>query len=288
MKPLAYAVLAGLIALVPWSQRRVERRFGEYRPHEEVLYLWSGEYVRRLCPGFEDLMADVYWLRTVQYFGGKRAAESKRFELLDPLIDITVTLDERFEMAYLYGAIFLSQPPPQGAGQPRKAVDLLERGVRRTGSYVLQHIQAHLVFLYLDDAPRAADILMDIVRTHKGSMPFQALAADMLQKRGERDVARRIWKDMYNTYPGQIRDNARFNLERLDLLDAVDAAQARVNEAAKRLGRPPRSLDEALGARVPVDRYGIPLGYDPETGTVSISRRSSYWRPDRSDPLTDR
>jgi hypothetical protein len=156
--------------------------------------------------------------------------------------------------------------------------------VRRTGSYVLQYHQAHLVFLYLGDARRAADILMEIVRAHKGSMPFQALAADMLQKGGEREVARRIWKDMYDTYSGQIRQNARFNLERLDLLDAVDAAQARVNEAAKRLGRPPRSLAEALGGRVPVDRYGIPLGYDPETGTVSISRGSSYWRPDRPIP----
>jgi hypothetical protein len=69
-----------------------------------VLYLWSGEHVKRLVPGFENLAADLYWLRTVQYFGGQRLFVSdKRFELLRPLIDITTTLDPRLEIAYRYG-----------------------------------------------------------------------------------------------------------------------------------------------------------------------------------------
>ena len=37
--------------------------------------------MKRLFPGFESLAADVYWLRTVQYFGGERAfAAEKRFD----------------------------------------------------------------------------------------------------------------------------------------------------------------------------------------------------------------
>ncbi len=57
---------------VPWSQARIDERLGSFRAQEEVLYLWSGEHVRRLFPGFEGLAADIYWLRTVQYFGGER------------------------------------------------------------------------------------------------------------------------------------------------------------------------------------------------------------------------
>ena len=99
--------------LVPWSQAEIDRRFGRYRAQQEVLYLWSGEHVKRMLPGFEALAADVYWLRTVQYFGGERLfAQDKRFELLRPLVDITTTLDPRLEIAYRYGAIFLSEPPP--------------------------------------------------------------------------------------------------------------------------------------------------------------------------------
>ena len=86
-----------------------------------MLYLWSGAHVKRLFPGFEGLAADVYWLRTVQYFGGQRLfATSKRFELLRPLIEITTTLDPRLEIAYRYGAIFLSEPSPARGGAPAR------------------------------------------------------------------------------------------------------------------------------------------------------------------------
>ena len=92
---------------------------------KQVLYVWSGSHVRRLSPGLENVLADVYWLRTVQYFGGQRAfATDKRFDLLAPLIDITTTLDPRFEMAYRYGAVFLAEPPTQrggAAGRGRRA-----------------------------------------------------------------------------------------------------------------------------------------------------------------------
>ena len=103
------------------SQARIDRLAGAFRAQDEVLYLWSGEHVKRLVPGFESLAADVYWLRTVQYYGGQRRfATDKPFDLLRPLIDITTTLDPRLEIAYRYGAIFLSEPPPTGAGRPRR------------------------------------------------------------------------------------------------------------------------------------------------------------------------
>jgi len=108
-----------LLPAVPLAQMRVDRALGSLRSQEEVLYLWSGDHVKRLCLGFEGVMADIYWLRTVQYFGGQRAfSRSKDFSLLEPLIDITVSLDPRFEIAYRYGAIFLSEPKPLGAGRP--------------------------------------------------------------------------------------------------------------------------------------------------------------------------
>ena len=99
-----------LLPLRPRGSRSASTRAGR-RPGARTrrLYLWSGQHVRRLFPGFENLVADIYWLRTVQYFGGQRAfAQDKQFELLEPLIDITITLDPRLEIAYRYGATFLA------------------------------------------------------------------------------------------------------------------------------------------------------------------------------------
>ena len=128
---MALRVLAlALAALVPFFQSRIDATLGAYRAQEEVLYVTSGRDVRRLAPGFDGLAADLYWLRTVQYFGGQRLyAREKRFELLRPLIEITTDLDPRLVIAYKYGATFLSEPKPIGAGRPLEGIAILEKGV---------------------------------------------------------------------------------------------------------------------------------------------------------------
>ena len=163
------------------SQARIDVTAGRFRAQEEVLYLWSGEHVKRLVPGFENLAADLYWLRTVQYFGGQRLFVSdKRFELLRPLIDITTTLDPRLEIAYRYGAIFLSEPPPLGAGRPREGVEVLERGVSALpDSWRLRQDLGFFHFLFLGDAHTAsrdpgrgvADSGRRLLAAHDGGRP---------------------------------------------------------------------------------------------------------------------
>jgi hypothetical protein len=273
-----------LAALVPLSQRRVDRALGEHRGAEEALYIWSGEFLKRLCPGFENLMADIYWLRTVQYFGGQRAfATQKRYELLEPLTNITVTLDPRFEMAYQYGATFLSEQYPTGAGQPEKGVALLKRGGAATGSWRLKQFEGYFTLVFLHDYPGAADILLEASRMPGAAYWLKTLAADVLTRAGDRDVARRIWQHMIDqSPPGSIRSNAEFHLMQLDALEGRDKLQAEIATFRSRTGRFPRSLTELphlAARRVPVaDPSGVPFEYDESSGTVSISTRSSLRR----------
>jgi hypothetical protein len=278
---LAIVLLAGL---VPFSQGRVDRALGERRGAEEALYIWSGAFIKRLCPGFENLMADIYWLRTVQYFGGQRAfAANKRYELLEPLTNITVTLDPRFEIAYQYGAIFLSEPHPMGAGQPEKGVALLRRGAAAAGSWRLKQFEGYFTLAFLHDFRGAADILLEASRMPGAAYWLKTLAADVLTRAGDRDVARRIWRHMWEqAQPGSIRANAEFNLMQLDALDGRDGLQAEVSSFRSRTGRFPHSLGELppVAARTLsiTDPSGVPFEYDGTSGTVSISKRSILWR----------
>ena len=69
------------------------------------------------------IVADIYWIRAVQYFGRTRldARPGKSYDLLYPLLDITTTLDPQFNLAYRFGAVFLAEAYPGGAGQPARA-----------------------------------------------------------------------------------------------------------------------------------------------------------------------
>jgi hypothetical protein len=145
------------VPLVPVVQSRIDARLGAFAEHEG-LYLWSGEHIRRLTPGFENVMADVYWLRTVQYFGGQRAfSTQKRFDLLVPLVNITIALDPRLEIAYRYGATFLAEAWPIGAGNPEAAIALLRRGVANNPrNWKLRQDLGLFYLFFMNDPARAS------------------------------------------------------------------------------------------------------------------------------------
>jgi hypothetical protein len=284
-RTLAVALLL-LAPVVPWSQSRIDDRLGDFRVQEEVLYLWSGEQVRRLFPGFEGLAADVYWLRTVQYFGGERLySGDKRFELLRPLIEITTTLDPRLEIAYRYGAVFLSEPPPTGAGRPREGVEVLEKGVQNLPeSWRLRQTLGFFHFLYLHDPRTAARILEEAAELPGAAFWLRSLAADLLSKGGDREAARRMWRRMFEqSEEGILRVHARLQLAILDSRDRADRLTRLVEEFEGRRGRRPASLEELrrFGLwRGPLeDLEGVPFRYDGSTGQVSIARESPLWRP---------
>jgi hypothetical protein len=286
VKLLRGLALALLVPVVPWSQGRIDRELGAFRAQEEVLYLWSGAHVKRLFPGFETLAADLYWLRTVQYFGGERAfSKEKRFELLRPLVDITTTLDPRLEIAYRYGAVFLSEGWPVGAGRPQEGIELLERGVKNLpSSWRLRQDYGFFCELYLHDARRAAAILDEAADLPGAAFWLRTLAADLLAKGGGRAEARRMWQQMYEqAEEGVIKENARLRIAILDSLDVADRLSAAAAEFQRRSGRLPARLGELSEAglwRGPLaDAEGVPFGYDPGTGRAFISRESPLWRP---------
>jgi len=277
-----------LIPVVPWAQMRVDAALGPFRSQEEVLYVWSGEHVKRLVPGFENLMGDIYWLRTVQYFGGQRVfAEGKNFDLLEPLIDITVTLDPRLEIAYRYGAIFLCERQPIGAGRPERGIALLERATRQwPESWRLRQELGFFTFLFLHEHEKAAQILLEAEKLPGAPSWLKGMAGNILSRGGERQTARQIWRQVYERAEqgSPMRYNARVSLQRLDALDLVDAIIPQVERFEATTGRRPSSLEElqvaGLLAAAAVDPTGVPFDYDPGTGRVSISRASELWKPD--------
>jgi hypothetical protein len=277
-------VVALAVAGVPLCQHEIDRRMGRFRAQEEILYVWSGEHLRRMAPGFESLLGDVYWLRTVQYYGGQRAfSGEKRYDLLEPLVDITTTLDPQFDIAYRYGAVFLSEPYPAGAGNPQAGVALLRKGVERNPDAWLlwQHLGFFQV-LYAHDARGAAASLLEGADRPGAPTWLRTLAAAVLSQHGERDGARSIWRSLYELSAEEpLREIALVNIRRLDALDRVDELTSAAAAFRKRFGRNPGTWEElqatGLATLPAVDPAGHTLDYDSASGLFSVSRGSPLW-----------
>ena len=269
----AASVLAlAAAAAVPFVQARVDAALGDFRAQNEVLYLWKGSQVKRLVPGFEHLAADIYWLRTVQYFGGERVfAKDKRFDLLYPLIEITTTLDPRMEIAYRYGAVFLAEPVPIGAGRPDLGVAVLERGVRNNpASWRLHQELGFFHFVYLHDAKRAAEILVEASQHPGGRLLAQEpRRGDPRQGRREGHRPAHVARDVRAVRGGDQGERAHPPHGPRRRRRRRPPERARSRSSASASGRLPRDLGELAAAglaRGPlVDPIGIPFEYDAQT-----------------------
>src|ERR1022692_4116435 len=121
----------------------VLHRVDQLRPQatlDEVLLLSSPKVIKRASLGYDGLMACIYWTRAVQYFGYRHHYFAASYNLLAPLLEITTHLDPHLLVAYEFGTSFLAPKPPHGAGQPGRAIELLEYGIQnRSDSWKLYY-----------------------------------------------------------------------------------------------------------------------------------------------------
>lgn len=209
---LLAACLALSVALV---RRTDEQRAATAR--DEVLYLHSPALLRRLSLGHEGLVADLYWTRAVQYFGMRRHAREGTFPLLDPLLEIATALDPKLTVAYQFGASFLSPPPPDGAGQPEKAIELLEFGIRHNPEeWRLFYNLGFIYYLEMKDYARASEAFGRGAKV-PGAHPFlRVLAAQTAEHAGEVETARLLWETtLESSTDPLVRENARTHLRGL-------------------------------------------------------------------------
>jgi len=242
---------------------------------KEAMYIPSARAVKALSLGYTGLMADLYWTRVVQYFGGKHSERAEQYKLLAPLLEITTTLDPHLMPAYEFGSIFLAQQPPEGAGDPQAAAALVRKGIRENpAAWRLYYQLGFIYYLELHDPKTAAEIFLEGSRI-AGAMPWmKTMAAHLAQDAGERETARYLWTQIYrDTESPTIRANASKRLIALQVDEEVEKLQGVADRYRRETGVIPASFLQLLQAgylsRLPVDPTGKP--YRLVDGLVQIS-----------------
>jgi tetratricopeptide (TPR) repeat protein len=277
-------LLAVGAVIIPPLQRAIDADAGSARPTEEALYL-SADTLKRVSVGFEGVVADLYWVRTVHYYGQRAFRPGQRFDLLEPLLDIITRLDPQFQAAYRLGALFLALPPPGGAGRPERALALLDRGIAANPDDWQLILDKGFIYLWeLGDYARAAETF-DRARQHRRAPAWtKGLAAAAYAKAGRREIARRLWLERYHQAENDlVKKNAAFQLACLDAQQEIEDLTAAVTRFRHDHGRQPRSWDELIQSglltRRPLDPYGFPYVLDEKTADVRLSPDSPLVLP---------
>jgi hypothetical protein len=290
---LAALVVAGFVAAITLQVAR-DRWYPTIGSPVSELYFTNGESVGRMALSYKSLLADIYWIRAVQYFGSTRiearndaagGAPTKvgGYDLLYPLLDVTTSLDPAFNIAYRFGSIFLAEEYPMGPGRPELAVKLLDKGFAanpRKWQYVYD--KAFVYSWALHDSKQSAHWFSEAAKVPGSPEWMPGMAAFMLEQGGDRRSSRVLWQQIHDSAEHQyVRDNATFHLEQLDAVDAAEQLTAIVRRYEAETGSRLTTFEPLVARRVlpgmPTDADGAPFVIDPATGRVDLDTRSRFY-----------
>jgi hypothetical protein len=72
------AVVAALALLLVPVQNRVDAALVRPTVDPDLLYFSSPALVKSLALGYEGVLADLYWMRAIQYYGRRDEAERRK------------------------------------------------------------------------------------------------------------------------------------------------------------------------------------------------------------------
>lgn len=274
-------LLAAGVALQVWR----DRGWQPYEPATPVLWLQDAPLMRTLSLGFDSLVADLYWIRAVVYFGRQRLSDQgdKNYDLLFPYLDFVTTLDPRFRTAYRFGAIFLSEPPPGGPNRPDLAIRLLERGMQASPlSWEYPHDIAFVYHWTHRDYRQAAWWMQRASEVPDAPIWLRSSAATMLERGNDRASARDLWVQLRDSgEEAWLKQTAQLRIDQLDAMEALDQLNEIVWRYDARVGAMPRRWEDLIAARVlravPRDPAGVPYELDQLHEDVRLSPQSPLW-----------
>ena len=252
------------------------------RPREivdDALYISSSKMVRKASLGFDGLMACIYWTRTVQYFGTRHFNHASTYNELAPLLEITTALDPHLLPAYQFGASFLAPAPPNGAGQPDRAIRLMQYGIEHNRqNWRLYYDLGFVYYTELHDYKKAEEVFAEGSLVPDAHPFLKILAADMATHAQDFNTARLLWSAAYESSKEPIiRQNAVDHLRAIQVDEDVTNLQIAVTRFVQANGRIPTSLWEVVSAE---HWRGIPVDPDGNSYELSLDGQVLVANPD--------
>ena len=257
--------LAGVVGVTRLLDSR--RNVSNATSDEEHLYL-NGATVKRSSLGFNGLVADWYWMRSLQYVGRKVLASGQglqldnlgtlNLKLLAPLLDTATTLDPQFMEPYEYAAIVLPTIDVQ------EAIRITNKGIAANPSS--WRLYQHLGYIYWErrDYAAAQQTYSKGAKLPGAPAWMEAMAARMAAEGGSRGMAQEIYRRMYEqSGDDKVKEMARRRLLQLSALDLQDGLRRTLESYKSQTGKCPsswRELDPVLrGSKIKLDQTGAPL-----------------------------
>ncbi len=220
--------------------------------YEDQDLVFQGAKLKDFSLGLNGLIADWYWMQSLQYLGGKFAAKPdakinvndlSEFnpKLLYPLLDNAVSFDPQFYGVYEYGAVVLP------AIDPALAIKIVEKGIENNPKEWRLYNQLGYIYWRQNDFVKAAEAYQKASEIEGSSPIMKIMAAKMEGEGGSRETARAIYSQMFDeAQDTKTKQTAELQLFRIDALDEMDAINSVLQNFKQQNNRCANDLREIL------------------------------------------
>lgn len=179
MKRGGYMIIAALAVLACTVIYTLQQRLDVYKggsPHiGEFMRLPDAGQLKVASLGYESLVADMLWLKTVQHMG-ERTISGEGYDWIYKALDTVTTLDPKFLAPYEVGGLILTIL----AEKTELSNQLLEKGVKQFPDvWQLKLYLGFNHFYFMKDYKTAAHYISQAA-TIKGSPPYLPVLASRL------------------------------------------------------------------------------------------------------------
>lgn len=224
---LLLILAVGYGSLFVVSRRLESSRFAPNESFADEDLYFSANQLALIGADFRGLLADWYWIKSLQYLGDKAVLRENvnindlrplNPRLVYPMLDTAAKLDPQFMTLYSYGAAVLP------AIDEQQAIKFLEEGISANkDNWRLYH---NLGFIYwrAGNFAAAADAYGEGATKPNAPGWMRQMSLNMRAQGGSRDFARQIYRQMFETAADeQTRNLAELRYAQLDALDQLDA-----------------------------------------------------------------
>lgn len=204
----------GVVISLILGMTQVQKTLLQYKPTEQetLLYLPSGKYLKPLALGYNQLLADFLWMKTISYFGGHFLGD-KQYPWLAHMLNLIIDLDPRFDFPYYFGGVVLSLE----ASQVEQANQILTRGIEAyPNRWEFPFYIGFNYYYHQKDFSKAIPYFEKASSLPNAPAYLKGMVARLYEKTGKQEESLHFYEEVYqNTADELIRQKIKEKIDQI-------------------------------------------------------------------------
>lgn len=277
-------IIIATFMLTIFYQHHIDINFANYQPTENLL-LQNPETLKTMLPRHQSMVADMYWLRTVQFLRNKHINLKERYQDVMTLIDIVSTMDPDFLRPFRVVPLELSWF--NTAHRADKGIEMLNKGIRlHPNNWELYLDRGFIYYVFFDDYKNAGrSYFQSSLMPNAPDWTTQVAFANLIRDRDYATIDKLFHRLSQTATTDQQKEVAQLNLQWMDSIHDRKHLQTILARYHQKTGKSPLNwqqiIDRKMLAVMPHDAFGKNYQINTKTEEVSLDTSSPLYAIDQ-------